>query len=200
MVVPEDPNRTAALIQRGLRLEYATLGWNVVGCWILLASAYAAGSVALAGFGIDSVIEIFASVIVVWQLKAVNSDKERLAERLIGIAFVLLAAYLTVQSALVLLTRFHPRTSVAGSVWLVVTAVAMFLLAYGKGRTGQALGNPVLQKESRVTVIDGLLAVAVLVGLVLDAFLGWWWADPLAALVIVVYGLREGYVVLVSEL
>jgi len=158
----------------------------------VLASAYAARSVALAGFGIDSVIEIFASVVVVWQLKAVNKDKEPLAERLIGVAFLLLAAYIAVQSTIVLLTRFHPGSSPLGIVWLALTCVVMFVLAYGKGRTGRALGNPVLQKEAKVTVVDGLLAAAVLVGLVLDAAFGLWWADPLAAFVIVYYGLREG--------
>jgi divalent metal cation (Fe/Co/Zn/Cd) transporter len=180
------------LTRRGLLLEYATLGWNVVGCWIVLISAYLARSVALAGFGIDSVIEIFASLVVVWQLKAINKDTEELAERLIGIAFFLLAAYLAVQSIVVLLAGFHPHTSPVGIAWLVLTAAAMFSLAYGKGRAGAALGNPVLQKESKVTVVDGLLAVAVLIGLVLDAALGWWWADPLAAFVIVYYGVREG--------
>jgi divalent metal cation (Fe/Co/Zn/Cd) transporter len=184
-----------ALTRRGLRLEYATLGWNVVGCWIVLASAYTARSVALAGFGIDSVIEIFASIIVVWQLKSINRDREHLAERLIGIAFLLLASYIAVQSVIVLLARVHPHTSLVGIGWLVLTAIAMFLLAFGKDRTGRALGNPVLQKESRVTVVDGLLAVAVLLGLVLDAALGWWWADPVAAFVVVYYGLREGVMV-----
>jgi divalent metal cation (Fe/Co/Zn/Cd) transporter len=181
-----------SLVRRGLQLEYATLGWNVVGCWVVLASAYAARSVALAGFGIDSVIEIFASIVVVWQLKAVNKDREHLAERLIGFAFLLLALYIAVQSAIVLLSRFRPGASPLGMAWLGLTMVAMFLLAYGKGRTGAALGNPVLQKESKVTVVDGLLAAAVLAGLILDAAFGWWWADPLAALVIMVYGVREG--------
>ena len=186
----------AELVRRGLLLEYATLGWNVVGCGIVLVSAYLAKSVALAGFGIDSVIEIFASVVVVWQLRAINQDKEHFAERLIGVAFLLLAAYLAVQSAIVLHARFHPSTSISGITWLVLTAATMFLLACGKGNTGRALGNPVLLKESKVTVVDGLLAVTVLLGLVLDAAFGWWWADPLAALVIVYYGLREGVIAL----
>lgn len=127
---------TAALTRRGLWLGYTTLGWNVVGCWIVLLSAYAARSVALAGFGIDSVIEIVASLVVVWQLKSINKDKEDLEERLMGIAFLLLAAYITVQCVIVLLARFHPRTSPVGIGWLALTAAAMFLLAYGKGRTG----------------------------------------------------------------
>jgi divalent metal cation (Fe/Co/Zn/Cd) transporter len=191
----EHPSRSA-LTQRGLALEYATLGWNVVGCWIVLGAAYAAGSVALAGFGIDSVIEIFASMVVVWQLKAINTEKEHLAERLIGLAFLLLAAYIAVQSGIVLLIHFHPRTSSVGIVWLALTFVVMMLLAYGKGRTGRALDNPVLQKESKVTVVDGILAGSVLVGIVLNALFSLWWADPLAAFVVVIYGLREGVIAL----
>jgi divalent metal cation (Fe/Co/Zn/Cd) transporter len=189
----QDRPSRLALTHRGLALEYATLGWNLVGCWIVLGAAYAAHSVALAGFGIDSVIEIFASVIVVWQLKAINKDREHLAERLIGIAFLLLAVYITVQSTIVLLTHFHPKTSLLGIIWLALTCVAMMMLAYGKSRIGRALGNPVLLKESKVTVVDGVLAGSVLIGIALNALFGLWWADPLAAFVIVYYGFREGY-------
>jgi len=173
-----------------------TLAWNVVGCWIVLGAAYTARSVALAGFGIDSVIEIFASVIVVWQLKAIKKDQEQLAERLIGVAFVLLAVYVALQSAIVLYAGFHPRTSSLGIIWLSLTVMAMLLLANGKGRTGQALGNPVLQREAKVTAVDGMLAGSVLSGIALNGLFGWWWADPLAALVIVYYGIREGYAAL----
>jgi divalent metal cation (Fe/Co/Zn/Cd) transporter len=180
-------------------LEYATLGWNVVGCVIVLASAYAARSVALAGFGIDSVIEIFASVVVVWQLKAAGQQRERFAERLIGIAFLLLAVYIALQATIVLVTQFHPKTSQVGAAWLLLTVAAMFLLAYGKNRTGAALGNPVLQKESMVTVVDGILAASVLAGIALNATFGLWWADPLAGLVIVFYGAREGTHALLSS-
>ncbi len=185
-------SQTAALRRRGLLLEYVTLAWNVVGCWIVLGAAYAARSVALAGFGIDSVIEIFASVIVVWQLKAIKKDREQFAERLIGVAFLLLAIYIALQSAIVLYAGFHPKTSSLGIIWLGLTVLAMLLLAYGKGRTGKALGSPVLQREARVTAIDGLLAGSVLIGIALNALFGLWWADPLAALFIVYYGIREG--------
>ncbi|HEX8919031.1 MAG TPA: cation transporter [Chloroflexota bacterium] len=192
MNAPLQTDRSIALGHRGLRLEYATHSWNVIGCWIVLASAYAARSVALAGFGIDSVIEIFASLVVIWQLKSINKDKEHLAEQMIGIALFLLAAYLAVQSAIVLLARVHPHTSPLGIVWPALTCAAMMALAYGKGKAGAQLGDPVLQKESKVTVVDGLLAGAVLIGLVLDAAFGLWWADPLAALLIMYYGVREG--------
>ena len=185
---------THRLRTRGLRLEYATLGWNVVGSVIVLAAAVAARSVALAGFGLDSLIEIVASLVVVWQLRDLQAvERERRALRIIGIAFLLLAVYIAAQSAYVLVTRAHPSHSLLGIVWLALTAAAMFALAAGKSSTGRALGSTVLQTEARVTVIDGLLAAVVLVGLILNAAAGLWWADPAAAFVIVYYGAREGW-------
>lgn len=130
-------------------MEFATLSWNVVGTVVVLIAAVAAGSVALAGFGLDSLIEIGASTVVIWQLRDSGQERERVVLRLIG-------------------------------------------TAAGKARTGAALGNRVLQAEARVTLIDACLAAAVLVGLVLNAGVDWWWADPAAGLVIVYYGLREG--------
>jgi divalent metal cation (Fe/Co/Zn/Cd) transporter len=119
-------------------------------------------------------------------------ERERRALRVIGVAFLLLAAYIAAQSVYVLAAEAHPHRSLLGIVWLALTAVVMFALAAGKRVTGRALGNRVLQTEARVTLIDGLLATTVLLGLILNAALGWWWADPAAAFVIVYYGLREG--------
>ena len=138
-----------------------------------------------------SLIEIVASA-VVWQLKGVDKPREQKALRLIGVAFMLLALYIGAQSSHVLAVAFRPHHSQVGIAWLALTALAMFTLAYAKSNTGCALDNRVLETEARVTMIDGLLALAVLIGLVLNAAFGWWWADPLAAFVIVYYGLREG--------
>ena len=182
----------AALLGRGLRLEYATLGWNVVGSVVVLATAVAARSVALAGFGLDSLIEIGASIIVVWQLRGAAQRHERLALRLIGAAFFALSAYVLGQAAYTLALGGHPGTSTLGTLWLAATLLAMLLLAWGKLRVGRQLGHAVLLTEARVTLVDAYLAGAVLVGLLLNAALGWWWADPLAGLVIVYYGIREG--------
>ncbi|HEY1929164.1 MAG TPA: cation transporter [Caulobacteraceae bacterium] len=179
-------------MRRGLRLEYATLAWNVVGAPLMLFTAVKADSTALAGFGLDSLVEIFASVVVVWQLKGVADDRERRALRLIGAAFFLLAAYVLCQSVWTLATRSHPAPSPLGMVWLVTTVATMALLAYGKLLTGRALGNVVLRAEARVTLIDAALAAAVLTGVGLNALTGLWWADPLAGLVIVYYGVKEG--------
>ncbi|TDU02444.1 cation efflux family protein [Streptomyces sp. 846.5] len=186
-----DATTRKALLRRGFALEYTTLGWNVVGIVVLAFAAVSARSVALAGFGLDSLIEIGASTVVVWELSGAGEDRQRRALRLIGVGFALLAAYLAVQSVVVLATGFHPHHSPLGIAWTAVTAAVMFALAAGKARTGAALDNPVLRTEGRVTLIDGFLAVAVLVGLVLNSALGWWWADPLAGFVLVYYAVRE---------
>jgi divalent metal cation (Fe/Co/Zn/Cd) transporter len=186
-----DDLQRARLLRRGFVLEYVTLGWNVAGIVVLGVAAVAARSVALAGFGLDSLIEIGASTVVLWELSGTGEDRQRRGLRLIGYAFAGLAVYLLVQSTVVLAVGYHPRHSVPGIVWTAVTAVAMFALAGGKARTGRALDNPVLRTEGRVTLIDGILATAVLAGLVLNAAAGWWQADPAAGYVLVYYAARE---------
>ena len=168
-----------------------TLAWNVVGVAVLAVAALEARSVALAGFGLDSLIEIGASTVVLWELSEVGADRQRRALRLIALAFIALAVYLAVQATLVLAIAFHPRHSGLGIAWTAVAALAMFGLAEGKRRTGAALGNPVLTAEGRVTMIDGVLALAVLAGLALNAAFGAWWADPVSGLVLVAYAVRE---------
>ena len=190
MTAGDDPVRRA-LLRRGFWLEYATLAWNVIGIVVLAIAALSARSVALAGFGLDSLIEIGASTVVIWELSGTGEERQRRGLRLIGYAFAALAAYLLVQSTVVLVAGYHPRHSVLGIVWTGVTAAVMFALAAGKARTGRALGNPVLRTEGRVTMVDGILATSVLLGLALNAALGWWWADPAAGYVLVFYAARE---------
>jgi divalent metal cation (Fe/Co/Zn/Cd) transporter len=191
MTVPGQFDSSAGLLRRGRALEAATLGWNVAGIVVLAIAAIHARSVALAGFGLDSLIEIGASAVVLWELAGTDTTRQQRALRLIGLAFVALAGYLIVQTAVVFGTGFRPGTSPLGIAWSAVTAVVMFALAAGKTRTGRQLGNPVLTAEGRVTAIDGLLAGAVLLGLALNATLDWWWADPGAGLVIVYYATGE---------
>ncbi len=163
----------------------------MVGIVVLAVAAIGARSVALAGFGLDSLIEIGASTVVLWELSGTGEDRQRKALRLIGAGFAALAIYLMVQSTWLLVAGYHPRHSALGIVWTAVTTAVMFALAYGKARTGSALDNPVLKTEGKVTLIDGVLAAAVLLGLVLNAAAGWWWADPLAGYVLVYYAARE---------
>jgi divalent metal cation (Fe/Co/Zn/Cd) transporter len=183
--------RSSDLLRRGLLLEYTTLAWNVVGTVVIVAAAVKARSVALAGFGLDSLIEIFASMIVVWQLKGTHQHREPTALRCIAAAFFALAVYVLVQSCYTLAIGARPAPSISGLVWLALTVAAMLLLAGGKQVTGRQLGNPVLMTEARVTLVDAYLAAAVLVGVGLNSALGWWWADPVSGLVIVYYGFRE---------
>jgi divalent metal cation (Fe/Co/Zn/Cd) transporter len=190
--------RRRQLLRRGLQLEYATLAWNVVGVLVLAVAAIGARSVALAGFGLDSLIEIGASVVVVWTLSRPDAAREQRALRLIGVAFIALAIYLAAQATVVLVVHHVAATSALGIAWTAATALAMLALAAGKARTGRALDSSVLIAEGRVTLFDGILAAAVLAGLVLHAIAGWWWADPLAAFVIALYGLREGRAALSS--
>jgi divalent metal cation (Fe/Co/Zn/Cd) transporter len=180
------------LLRRGLTLEYLTLGWNVIGCVVLLAAAVSVRSVALAGFGVDSVIEIVASLVVVWQLQgSTNANRQRTALRVMAIAFGALALYLGVQVAATLARGSHAGHSTAGIVWLALTVCAMLALAAAKRDTGRRLANPVLATEAHVTLIDAAVAAAVLTGVALNATAGWWWADPASATIVLQYAARE---------
>lgn len=190
-----DRSTAARLLRRGVALERITLIWNVVGVVVLAIAAVRARSVALVGFGLDSLIEIGASAVVLWELSGAGEERQRRALRLIGVAFIALVAYIAVQSTIVLLLAFHPKHSPLGIVWTALTALVMFALARGKSRTGAALENPVLSTEGHVTFIDGLLATSVLAGLIANVVVGAWWADPLAGFVIVSYGFKEAYAI-----
>jgi divalent metal cation (Fe/Co/Zn/Cd) transporter len=179
------------LLRRGRQLEVATLVWNAVGVIVLATAAIAARSVALAGFGLDSVIEIGASTVVLWELADVAQSRQRRALTMIGSSFVALSIYLAVQSTTVLVIGFRPHHSPIGIGWTALTAAVMFALAAGKSRIGAALNNPVLRTEGRVTLIDAVLASVVLIGLIVNALLGWWWADPVSGYVILYYAIRE---------
>lgn len=191
--------RDKQLLLRGKVLERITLGWNVVGIGVLAVAAVGARSVALAGFGLDSLVEIGASTVVLWELSGTGQGRQRRALRLIGGAFVVLGVYLAVQSSVVLASAYHPRHSPIGIAWTAATAVAMFALAGGKMRTGRQLDNPVLQTEGHVTAIDGILAVAVVSGLALNAAVGWWWADPAAGYLLVYYAAKEARAIFQSR-
>ena len=184
--------KPAKLLRQRLLLECATLGRNVVGVCITIFAALRARSIALAGFSLDSVIEIGASSVVIWQLTGAGKDQPQRALRLIGRAFFALAIYILVQSSRTLYLQLRPAPSLLGIAWLVLTCVAMLALAFGKHRVGRQLNNPVLLTEGRVTLVDAYLAGSVLMALVLNAALGWWWADPLAGFVLMFYGCKEG--------
>ncbi len=182
------------LRRRGFRLEYATVTWMVAEAAIAITAGLIAASVALVGFGLDSVIELFSAVIVIWQLRGeiAGQDRQTRAVRLIGVTFFALAAYLTVESIRDLATAARPGQSVPG---LAVTAAALIVmpaLAIAKRRTGQALCNRTLVADSAETAFCAVTSAAALLGVGLNAWLGWWWADPAAALIIAAVAVREG--------
>lgn len=179
-------------IKRGLRLEYATLVWNVGGVALLIPLAVINSSAALIGFGVDSGIEIFASLVVLWELTGAPKERERKALNLLSVAFLGSAVYIGVESARKLLSDVRPSPSAAGIAWVTLTVAVMLVLARMKDSTGRNIDNAVLRSEARVTLIDAYLAATVLVGLVLNAAFAWWWADPLAAVAVAAYAIREG--------
>lgn len=185
---------TQRLRRRGLRLEYATIAWNVVEGFFTIGLGIFAGSIALVAFGLDSIIEVFASSVVVWHEQRSDSPPERTARalRLIAIAFFTLAAFLTVIAVIRLVGGAIPDESPIGIAYLTLTVIVMFTLARMKRSTGKALDSRPLLAEARVTYLDAALAGGIMIALVLFAAFEWWWADPLAALVVAGFAVSEG--------
>lgn len=183
------------LQRRALRLEYATIAWNLGEAFFTIGLGIAAGSIALIGFGTDSVIEMFASSVVVWHIRPGHvvdrPERTRLALRLVAAAFLGLAVVLASASAHDLVTGRRADHSPVGIAYLAVTACVMFGLGIVKRRTAISLDSAPLRSEASLTLLDGLLSSATLTGLALNAYLGLWWADPTAALIVAIGALNE---------
>lgn len=183
-----DLSQRPRLQRRALRLEYATIAWNAGEAVLTVWLGVVAGSLALIGFGADSMIELFASGVVVWHLRAGHEADDpartRLALRLVAGAFAVLAVTLGTVATRDLMTGREAGHSPVGIAYLAVTAVVMFGLAVVKRRTAEELESAPLRSEAAMTFLDGVLSVATLAGLSLNAALGWWWADPTAALIV----------------
>ena len=177
---PRDTSRTARLRRRGFGLEYASMAWMTAEAGVAITAGVIASSIALIGFGLDSVIEFFAAAIVVWQLRGEDEDRETRAVRLIGATFFALAGYLTVQSIRDLAGHARPEQSIPGLAVTAAALIVMPLLAVAKRRTGRALGNRTLIADSAETAFCALTSAATLLGIGLNAWLGWWWAAALA--------------------
>ena len=187
----------AALVRRGLRLNYLTIAYNAIEAVVSIAAGLIAGSVALLGFGIDSVIEVTSSVAAQWRLRtdldhARRERVERQAHRVIGLSFLALTAYVAYESATALWFQERPERSPLGMVILVLSVVVMPVLARAKRRVARALGSGALQAEATQTSLCAYLSVIALAGVGLNVVLGWWWADPVAALAMVPIIVKEG--------
>jgi divalent metal cation (Fe/Co/Zn/Cd) transporter len=187
------PN-VARLRRRGFWLEYASMAWMTAEAAVAITAGVLASSLALTGFGLDSVIEFFAAAIVVWQLRGeiAGHERETKAVRLIGVSFFVLAAYLAAEGIRDLVTGTRPRESVAGLVIAAAALLVMPGLAVAKRATGRALGNRTLVADSAETAFCAATAAATLAGVGLGAWAGWWQADPIAGLVIAALAVKEG--------
>ncbi|MBO3736564.1 cation transporter [Actinoplanes flavus] len=187
------PQRRAQLNRRSLYLAYATAGYNLVEGIVAIAAGAAASSTALLGFGLDSFVEVSSALVVIWQFRSrIPEAREQLALRLIAVSFFALAAWVTVDAARSLLNAEQADTSVVGIAIAATSVVVMPLLVWAKRRTGRELGSATVVADSMQTMLCTYLSAIVLAGLLLNATLGWWWADPAAALVIAAVAVREG--------
>jgi divalent metal cation (Fe/Co/Zn/Cd) transporter len=183
------------LTRRARRLAWFGIGWHVLEAIIAVAAGVAAGSIALIGFGADSLVEGGAGLVVAW-LFAPSRDytpqAERRAQQLIAVSFFILAIYVGVEALRTFAAADHPGVSWVGIGLSVVTLLTMPPLAMAKTRVGRALGSPATTSEARQTYLCAFLSAGLLVGLGANAVAGWWWADPIAALLVAAVALREG--------
>ena len=181
------------LQQRAVLLAWFTVAWNAVEAVVALAAGSTADSSALIGFGLDSTIEVSSAAIVLWQFRAAMPEaRERLALRLIALSFFALALWVAGSSALDLIRRSEPEVSAVGIALAALSLVVMPVLAVAKQRVGRAIGAATVVADSAQTWLCTSLSAVLLVGLGANAVFGWWWADPIAGLVIAAVAIREG--------
>ncbi|MCP4201020.1 MAG: cation transporter [bacterium] len=171
-----------ALLRRGRRLEFLTIGWNFIEAIVSVGAGLLAGSVSLIGFGIDSVIESLSGAVLLWRLGHDDDRHEGHARRLVAVTFFLLAAYVGIGSARALITNRPPDASVLGIVIAALSLIVMPVLARAKRAVALRISSSALVSDSRQTDLCAVLSAILLVGLALNALLGWWWADPVAGL------------------
>jgi divalent metal cation (Fe/Co/Zn/Cd) transporter len=191
------PATRTDIARRGRTLQYLTIIWNLAECVVALIAGFVAGSIALVGFGLDSAIEVASSLAAVWRLsrdadEARREAAERRALHAIGVCFMLLAAYVLYDGVSALVERKAPEHSTAGIVIAALSLIVMPILVRAKRRIARRLGSGALEAEARQTRVCAYLSAILLVGLALNAQLGWWWADPAAALAMVPLIGREG--------
>lgn len=197
---PAGSAERAGLVRRGLALEYLTVGWNVVEGVVAVLAAVAAGSVALLGFGIDSFVEMTSGLVLIWRLRAERTARdheelERLdqrAHKLVALSLFLLAAYVAYEAVAALVTRERPEPSMVGICITSLSLGVMWWLARAKRRAARELGSRALEADSFQTTACFWLSLITLAGIALNAAVGWWWADPVAALGMTWFLVAEG--------
>ena len=187
------PSRRAALVRRARLLAAASVAYNVAEAVVAITSGRVADSTALVGFGLDSTVEVMSGLVILWQFgHPVPEEREHLARRLIAVSFFALAAYVTVESVRAVVAREQPDTSVVGIALAALSLAVMPLLSQWQRRTGRELGSGAVVADGTQTLLCTYLSGVLLVGLLANALLGWWWLDSVAALVIAAVAVREG--------
>jgi divalent metal cation (Fe/Co/Zn/Cd) transporter len=194
----------ARLVKRGRYLEYFTVGYNSLEGLVAVAAGLAAGSIALVGFGFDSVIEVTSGAVLLWRLRADADEARRervesLSLKVVGVCFLALAAYVGYDSVKSLLRHEAPRESVPGIILAVASLIVMPLLVRAKRKVARGINSGALMADARQTQLCTYLSAILLAGLLLNALIGWWWADPVAALVMVPIIVNEGVEALRGE-
>jgi|SRR5215813_7033114 len=189
---------SAGMRRKALFLEYFTVGWNVLEGVIAITAGVLAGSIALVGFGLDSYIEVASAAVLIWRLRkhGDEGEEERAEKRailLVGISFFVLALYVTYESSKELIFQEPPAESLIGILLALVSLIAMPILAWQKKKVAAQIHSRALAADALETLACSYLSLTLLLGLGLNAALGWWWADPLAALAMVVFLLHEGW-------
>jgi divalent metal cation (Fe/Co/Zn/Cd) transporter len=192
--MPPMTNERQHLESRAERLEYATIGWNVIEMLITIALGIAARSLALVAFGLDTMVELFASGVVLWHLRHDGRHTGRVtarALRLVAVAFAVLAVVVATGAIWALVTESAPDDSPWGIAYIAVTVLVMLALGLAKRATGKQLGSEPVMAEARMSILDSALAFGVLLGLAGNVAFGWWWADPIAAILVAIAALNE---------
>jgi divalent metal cation (Fe/Co/Zn/Cd) transporter len=195
LLQPQPPTERPRLVRRARLLAWLGLGWHGIEAAVAITAGIVAGSIALVGFGADSLIESVAGVVLLWRFaesRASSESAEHRAQRLIGVSFYVLASYITVEAVRTLAAAHHPDVSYVGIALAAVTLVTMPPLATAKARLGERLNSSATKSEGRQNMVCAYLSVALLVGLGANAIAGWWWADPITGLVIAAVAVREG--------
>ena len=189
MVIASASNK---LLRRARWLAWATIVYNVIEAIVAIVAGSAAGSIALIGFGLDSIVEVLSASVIVWQLHSASEERERTALKLIALTFYLLAGYVTVRALIDLIGRNKPDTSPIGIGVAIASLLVMPLIAIAKRRTGRQLGSSTVVADSNQTRLCAYISAILLGGLIFNATIGWWWADPIAALAIAALAINEG--------
>jgi divalent metal cation (Fe/Co/Zn/Cd) transporter len=186
--------------KKALLSEYFTVGWNVIEGIIAIAAGVIAGSIALVGFGLDSYVEVASGLALIWRLRKhgfADDDEEEAAEKkaifFVGVTFFALALYVTYESAKKLFFHEHPEESVIGIALAIVSLIVMPVLAFYKKKIATEINSRALRADAMETLACSYLSLTLVLGLGLNSWFGWWWADPVAALAMVYFLIREGW-------